>query len=85
VHDKASVAAAFQTSLDRTGAGYFDYYLLHAIQRSNYKAYEEYDVWNFVRAQREKGLVRRWGFSFHADPALLTELPRMRSRRLLNI
>lgn len=74
VHDKASVAAAFQTSLDRTGAGYFDYYLLHAIQRSNYKAYEEYDVWNFVRAQKEKGLVRRWGFSFHADPALLTEL-----------
>lgn len=64
----------FYTSLERTGAGYFDYYLLHALQRSNYKVYDEYHIWDFVKEQKEKGLIRYYGFSFHADPELLEEL-----------
>ena len=64
----------FYTSLERTGAGYFDYYLLHALQRGNYKKYEEYRLWDFVREQKDKGLIRHYGFSFHADPELLDEL-----------
>ena len=31
----------FFTSLERTGAGYFDYYLLHALMENNYKKYDE--------------------------------------------
>ena len=73
-HDEASAKQQFYTSLRRTGAGYFDYYLLHALQRSNCGKYDEYHIWDFVREQKEKGLIRHWGFSFHADPALLDEL-----------
>ena len=73
-HDEASAKAQFTTSLERTGAGYFDYYLLHGMMRSNYTKYDEYHLWDFVREQKEKGLIRRYGFSFHADPALLDEL-----------
>ena len=62
------------TSLERTGAGYFDYYLLHALQRSNYKTYEEYHLWDYVKELKEKGLIRHYGFSFHADPDLLEQL-----------
>lgn len=72
--DEASAQQQFYTSLERTGAGYFDYYLLHALQRNNYKKYDEYHIWDFVKAQKEKGLIRYYGFSFHADPALLEEL-----------
>ncbi len=70
----AEARQQFYTSLERTGAGYFDYYLLHALQRNNYKKYDEYDLWHFVRELKEKGLVRHYGFSFHADPPLLEEL-----------
>lgn len=62
------------TSLERTGAGYFDYYLLHALQRTNYKQYEEYGLWDYVKELKEKGLIRHYGFSFHADPPLLEQL-----------
>ena len=62
------------TSLERTGAGYFDYYLLHALQRNNYRNYEEYGLWEYVKELKEKGLIRHYGFSFHADPMLLEEL-----------
>ncbi len=71
---QASAQEQFNISLKRTGAGYFDYYLLHAIQRSNYRQYEEYGLWDFVKEQKAKGLIKYYGFSFHADPALLEEL-----------
>jgi len=74
VHDEAGAKQEFQVSLERTGAGYFDYYLLHALQRSTWQKYEDYHLWDFVREQKAKGLIRHWGFSFHADPELLEEL-----------
>ena len=74
VKDEASAKGQLFTSLERTGAGYFDFYLLHALQRSNVEKYEAYGLWDFVREQKEKGLIRHWGFSFHADPALLEDL-----------
>ena len=73
-HDEASAKQEFYTSLERTGAGYFDYYLLHALQRNNYTKYDEYHIWDFVAEQKAKGLIKHIGFSFHADPELLEEL-----------
>lgn len=73
-HDEESAKQQFYTSLERTGAGYFDYYLLHALQRNNYKKYDEYHIWEFAQELKQKGLIRNWGFSFHADPDLLEEL-----------
>ncbi len=72
--DEESSKQQFFTSLERTGAGYFDFFLLHALQPETYKKYEEYHLWDFVREQKEKGLIRHWGFSFHATPEILDEV-----------
>ena len=72
--DEASAKQQFRTSLERTGAGYFDYYLLHALQRSTVQKYNEYHIWDYIAEQKAKGLVRHYGFSFHADPVLLEQL-----------
>ena len=77
VKDEESAKAEFYTSLERTGAGYFDFYLLHALQRGNYKKYDEYHLWDFVKGLKAKGLIKHYGFSFHADPELLDELLRL--------
>ncbi len=68
------VKQEIKTSLERSGAGYFDYYLVHAVQRTNYQKYEEYGIWDYVKQLKEEGLVKHYGFSFHADPELLKEL-----------
>ena len=73
-HDEKSAKQQFYTSLERTGAGYFDYYLLHALQAGNYTSYDKYHLWDFVKEQKAKGLIRHWGFSFHAGPELLDEI-----------
>ena len=64
----------FRISLERTGAGYFDFYLLHALGRENVKYYDEYGIWDYVKGLREEGLIRHWGFSFHDSPEFLDEL-----------
>ncbi len=74
VHNEKAAKQQFYTSLERTGAGYFDYYLLHALQAGNYKTYDKYHIWDFVKEQKEKGLIKHWGFSFHATPDILDEL-----------
>ena len=69
-----AVKNEFETSLKRTGAGYFDYYLLHALQKINVKRYERFDIWGFVKEKKAEGLIKHYGFSFHDDPALLDRL-----------
>lgn len=64
----------FYTSLKRTGAEYFDFYLLHAIMETNYSRYDKFGIWDFVAEQKKKGLVKHYGFSFHAGPELLDTL-----------
>ena len=64
----------FYTSLERTGAGYFDYYLLHSFMENNYRKYDKFHLWDFVKEQKEKGLVKHFGFSFHAGPKLLDQI-----------
>ena len=73
-HNEETAKQQFYTSLERTGAGYFDYYLLHALQAGNYKTYDKYHIWDFVKEQKAKGLIKHWGFSFHATPDILDEL-----------
>ncbi len=66
--------AELATSLERTGAGYFDFYLLHALSKDNVGNYEKYGIWEFAKEAKEKGLIRHLGFSFHDTPELLDEI-----------
>lgn len=73
VNEKAA-RKQLATSLERTGAGYFDYYLLHAIMNDNYRKYDTFGLWDFISEQKQKGILKNIGFSFHAGPDLLDKL-----------
>ncbi len=64
----------FNDQLEKTGAGYFDYYLIHGIEAGMYEKYEEFDCFNWLIEKKEKGLVKHIGFSFHDTPELLDEI-----------
>lgn len=61
----------FWTSLERTGAGYFDYYLLHNIGEPRLPAFDNFGIWDFLRERKAEGLIRHLGFSFHDSPEML--------------
>ncbi len=64
----------FNAQLEKTGAKYFDYYLLHGIEAAMYPKYEQFDCFNWLLDKKAKGLVKHAGFSFHDTPQLLDEI-----------
>lgn len=64
----------FYTSLERTGAGYFDFYLLHNLGDSRTEAFDRFGIWDFLAEQKKKGLIKHLGFSFHDKADKLDEL-----------
>ena len=64
----------FADQLEQTGAGYFDYYLLHGIEAGSLPKYEQFDCFNWLLDKKAKGLVKHAGFSFHDSPELLDEI-----------
>ena len=66
--------AQFETSLKQTGAGYFDFYLLHNLGEHRTKFFEDFDMWNFVQEKKKEGLIKHIGFSFHSTPEELEEI-----------
>ena len=72
--DEEDAKNQLKVSLERTGAGYFDFYLLHAMNKDNYPTYEKYHLFDYVKEAKEKGLVKHWGFSFHDTPETLDKI-----------
>lgn len=66
--------AQFEGSLERTGAGYFDNYLLHNLGAQRTQFFEDFRMWDFVREKKEEGKIRHYGFSFHSTADALEEI-----------
>ncbi len=64
----------FNEQLQKTGAGYFDYYLIHGIEAGMIRKYEDLDCFGWLLDKKKEGMVRHAGFSFHDTPELLDEI-----------
>lgn len=74
VKERADAERIFAQQLERTGAGYFDRYLLHALSRERLGQVEAQGLWDFAQSLKERGLVRSVGFSFHDTHDVLEEV-----------
>lgn len=64
----------FNSQLEQTGAGYFDYYLLHGIESSMLQKYEKFNCFSWLLEKKAQGLVKHAGFSYHDSAKLLDEI-----------
>jgi len=64
----------FLSQLENTGAGYFDFYLLHAMDETNADKYDALGAWAFCAEKKKAGLIKNFGFSFHGKADLLHKL-----------
>lgn len=72
--EKADMERIFKEQLNKTGAGYFDYYLLHNLNVIHYEIAERLDAFAFAAQKKKEGLAKEIGFSYHDDAALLDEI-----------
>lgn len=66
--------AMLDTSLERTGVDYFDYYLLHNLGGHRTQVFEDYGLWEFVQEKKAAGVLKNVGFSLHDKAEALDEL-----------
>ena len=72
--EKEDAEKELDISLERTGAGYFDFYLLHALNKDSAKTFEEWGLWEYFLKKKEEGLIKHLGFSFHDSPEVLDDI-----------
>jgi predicted aldo/keto reductase-like oxidoreductase len=71
----------FYTSLERTGAQYFDFYLLHNLGAARTEYFSRFNIWEFLAERKREGLIRHLGLSSHGKASeldvILKEHPEM--------
>ena len=67
-------ARIFDDQLQKCGVDYFDYYLLHCLDRNSYEAAKELDTFAFLMGKKAEGRLRHLGFSFHDRAEVLDRI-----------
>jgi predicted aldo/keto reductase-like oxidoreductase len=74
VNEQSDYQKYFDDHLARTGAGYFDFYLLHNVGYDILEKHEKLGAWEFLKSLKERGLAKYTGFSSHNKAAQLDEI-----------
>ncbi len=64
----------FNEQLEKCGVDYFDFYLLHAVNRDVMAVFEGDKSYEYLKKQKEAGKIKHLGFSYHGDLEFFIEL-----------
>ena len=72
--DEKSIVPFFESQLEACGVEYFDFYLLHAISRTNYQHFVSSNAFKVCLELKRQGKIKHLGISFHDKADLLEEI-----------
>lgn len=64
----------FEEQLKKCNTEYFDFYLVHAVNKDILKKLKEFGAYEKLIARKESGQIKRLGFSFHDSTEVLREV-----------
>lgn len=64
----------FQEQLDACGVEYFDYFLMHALNKKTFDKYKEHGAFEIAFQLKEEGKIKHVGLSFHDKADVLDEI-----------
>ena len=71
---KDDVKRIFEEQLKKCKTDYFDFYMVHNINRNTVNNYRNFEMFNQLNEFKRQGLVKYVGFSFHGTPEMLREV-----------
>lgn len=74
VADAEAAKACLDTSLERLGTDYVDYYLLHNVGGERTKKFDDFGLWEWAQEMKAAGKIRNVGFSMHDGAETLDRL-----------
>lgn len=64
----------FNEQLEKCGVDYFDFYLLHAVNRDIMTVFEADNSYEYLAKKKEEGKIKNLGFSYHGDFEFFVEI-----------
>ena len=64
----------FTEQLNKCGVDYFDFYLLHSVNKEIMEVFENAGAYEYLDEQKKNGRIKRLGFSYHGDLEFFKEL-----------
>lgn len=74
IKENADYKKIFDTQLERCGVEYFDFYLLHAMNKDRNLEAEQNGGYDFVLQMKKEGKIKHVGFSFHDTADVLDDM-----------
>ncbi|MBR5251910.1 MAG: aldo/keto reductase [Oscillospiraceae bacterium] len=68
------VAKLFNEQLEKTGTDFFDYYLLHCLNKENFEKAKNFKAIEYCEQMKAEGKIKKFGFSFHDDAETLEKI-----------
>ncbi len=70
----ADMERIFNEQLKNLRTDYFDFYLVHALDRGKFERCKKFGAYEFLQNKKSEGKIRHLGFSFHDSPEVLQEI-----------
>ena len=71
---KEDIRPFFEEQLKICGVEYFDYYLMHAQDRDNYKHFMKCEAYEVAKELKDEGKIKHLGISFHDTADVLDQI-----------
>ncbi len=68
---EANVERIWNEQLAKCKTEYFDFYLVHNLNKDRWNDTIRFHVYEFLKKKQEEGKIRKLGFSFHDEPEVL--------------
>ena len=75
-NSEEDIRPAFERQLEACGVEYFDFYLMHCQQQSNYDKYQSCRAYEIAQELKAEGKIKHVGFSFHDNAEFLDKILR---------
>ena len=69
-----NVEKIFNEQLEVCKTPYFDFYLIHALNKSLWEKHKSIGTYEFLKKKQAEGKIRKLGFSFHDTPDVLQQI-----------
>ncbi|MHC6203809.1 aldo/keto reductase [Breznakiellaceae bacterium SP9] len=74
IQSETDVERIFNEQLGKCKVDYFDFYLVHSLERDRMDRFQRFDMYNKLLKKKEEGKIKRLGFSFHDNAELLAQI-----------
>lgn len=71
IKEEKDAETFFNEQLEKCNTEYFDFYLLHSLNKNTIETVEKFNLYDFIKKKKDEGKIKNIGFSYHDSNDIL--------------